>query len=149
MTIKVKINKLRSNAVMPQMMTSGAAASDIYACLKDDVFITVLPGATAAVPTGIALEIPEGFAGFVYPRSGLASRNGIVLSNCVGVIDSDYRGELIVSVFNRSASDFVIENGMRIAQLVISPVINAEYIISDSLSETERGTGGFGSTGAL
>ncbi|MEA4831780.1 MAG: dUTP diphosphatase [Oscillospiraceae bacterium] len=143
----VRIKKLRRGAVMPRYMTAGAAAADICACL--DTPVTVNPGDRISIPTGLAIELPADTAGFVYPRSGLASKNGISLSNCVGVIDSDYRGELMIALINQSGNDFEITPGMRIAQLVVAPVLETEFMDAQEevLSETGRGAGGFGSTG--
>ena len=143
----IKIKKLNDSAQMPFRATSGSAGADLFSCLEADVILK--PAERKLIPTGLIIEIPEGYGGFVFPRSSLASKHGISLSNCVGVIDSDYRGELKIAVINHSDESFVIKNGDRIAQLVIIPVCSAEFIEDDSLSETERGEGGFGSTGKI
>lgn len=143
--MQIKIKKLQENAKIPFRATSGSAGADLHACLEAD--FTLKPNERALIPTGLAVEIPEGFGGFVFPRSSVASKHGVSLSNCVGVIDSDYRGELKIAVINHSDADFVIKNGDRIAQLVIMPVYGADYAELESLSDTERGEGGFGSTG--
>ena len=142
---KVKIKKLDKNAKIPSYGTSYAAGADLYA-LTDDT-IVVSPGETKLIKTGIALEIPIGYVGLVYARSGLATKMGLAPSNKVGVIDSDYRGELMVSIYNQSKETREIENGERIAQLVIAPYIKASFEETDELDETKRGSNGFGSTG--
>ena len=109
--------------------------------------MTLAPGETRLIPTGLALEIPEGYVGLVYARSGMATKRGLAPANKVGVIDSDYRGELLVALYNQSGVDAVVEPNERIAQLVIAPVLLPEYREAESLGETERGSGGFGSTG--
>ena len=108
-----------------------------------------MPGERGLIPTGIAIAVPTGFGGFVFPRSGLSSKFGVSLANCVGVIDSDYRGEVKVPVINHSSEPYTIKVGERIAQLVIMPVDLCEYGFSDELDKTERGEGGFGSTGSM
>ncbi|MCL2697786.1 MAG: dUTP diphosphatase [Oscillospiraceae bacterium] len=143
--MNIKVKKLSEDVEVPFRATSGSAGADIYAYVKTDVLLK--PGERVLIPTGLMLEIPENYGGFVFPRSSLASKHGISLSNCVGVIDSDYRGELKVAVINHSADNFVIKNGDRIAQLVILPVCGAKFITEENLSETGRGQGGFGSTG--
>lgn len=141
----VKIRKISPKAVIPTYESAFAAGADLYACLEDDIIIA--PGKTAMIPTGLALEIPENHMGLVFARSGLASRKGLAPANKVGVIDSDYRGELIVALLNHSQEAHTVYPGERIAQLVITPVLSCDFIESDTLSETLRGAGGFGSTG--
>ena len=143
--MKINVKKLREAAKLPFRATEGSAGADIYACLEAPV--TVEPGQRATIPVGIAIEIPRGSGGFVCPRSSVACKFGVSLPNCVGVIDSDYRGELCVPVINHSAEPYTINGGDRIAQLVILPVENAVYEYADDLTDTERGEGGFGSTG--
>ncbi len=145
MTAKVILKKLSPNAVIPSYATSSAAGADLYSCLDEPV--TIAPGETALIHTSIALEIPEGCAGLIYARSGLASKRGLAPANKVGVIDSDYRGEIMVALHNHGSVSQTIEHGERIAQIVITPYITADFEESDSLSETKRGSGGFGSTG--
>lgn len=142
----LKIKKLRDDAVIPAIATKGSAGMDLRACIDEDILIE--PGCRALISTGlaIALESPE-YVAYIFARSGLAVKNGITLSNCVGVIDSDYRGELKVGLINQSDVPYTVTNGERIAQLVISPVIVPEVCVTDTLDETERDQGGFGSTG--
>ena len=144
-TMHVNVKKLNENAVLPTYGSANAAGADIYACL--DAPLTIAPHETVMVHTGLAMEIPEGYAGLIYARSGLGIKHGISLSNGVGVIDSDYRGEICVGLINTSSEDYTIQPGERIAQLVLAPVIPAQPVEVDSLDETERGEGGFGSTG--
>lgn len=142
---QVRMKKLNPQAVTPSYGTNFAAGADLYALLEAPV--TIAPGETFLVHTGIAMEIPEGFAGLIYARSGLATKKGLAPANKVGVVDADYRGEIMVALHNHSQNEAVIENGERIAQLVIAPFLTAEFIETESLDETERGEGGFGSTG--
>ena len=141
----LKIKKLKSGAIIPKRATEESAGLDLSALLENPV--TVNPHEIVKIPTGIAIELEKGYAGLIYPRSGLATKHGISLANCVGVVDSDYRGEVLVAVINHSDTPFTINSGERIAQLVISPVILPEIEVTDNLNDTERGTGGFGSTG--
>ena len=141
----VKIKKLNDNAIIPTYGSEFAAGADLYACMGEA--ITIPPHETVLINTGIAMEIPVGFAGFVYARSGIATKRGLAPANKVGVIDSDYRGEIMVSLHNHSEKAQTIENGERIAQLVIAPYITADFILADELEDTVRGEGGFGSTG--
>ena len=143
----VKIKKLNENANIPEYKTSGSAAADLYACLKEP--LTVLPGERAKIPTGIAIEYDNNdVAAVICARSGLSAKHGISLTNGIGLIDPDYRGELLVSVINLSDKPYTFEHGDRIAQLMFIPVIRGEFELSEELSETERGEGGFGSTGS-
>ena len=143
--IPVNIKKLKPNAAIPTYGSINAAGADLYACI--DSALVVRPGETVLVPTGLSMEIPEGYAGLIYARSGLASKKGLAPANKVGVIDSDYRGEVLVALHNHSAADASIEPGERIAQLVITPYIMGVFEEAEDLSDTERGKGGFGSTG--
>lgn len=144
--IKVSFKKLNANATVPSYSSKSAAGADIYACTEGEN-IVIAPGETKMVHTGIALEIPEGYAGLVYARSGIATKRGLAPANKVGVIDSDYRGEIMVSLHNHSSDVQEITDGERIAQLVIAPYLAVEFSQVDELSDTERGSGGFGSTG--
>lgn len=141
----IPVKKVREGAVIPKMATKGAACADLYACLEAPCEIA--PGKTVSVPTGIAVSVPEGFGAFIFARSGLGIKHGIVPSNCVGVIDPDYRGEICVGVYNHSEVSYTVNPGDRIAQMAIMPALCVSYEETDTLSETERGTGGFGSTG--
>lgn len=132
-------------AVIPEYKTAGAAGADVCAHIESDIVIPV--GKSAMIPTGLFFEIPEGYEIQVRPRSGLAAKNGVTVLNTPGTIDSDYRGELRVILINLGNEDFTIHNNDRIAQIIIAPVTQAVFIPATSLSETERGTGGFGSTG--
>ena len=142
---KIRVKKLSPNANIPTYGSAGAAGADLYACLDQD--ITIAPGETVFVPTGIALEVPTGCAGLIYARSSLGSKRGLAPANKVGVIDSDYRGELMVALHNHGSVPQTVEPGDRVAQFLVMPVITAQFIEVDSLDETERGAGGFGSTG--
>ena len=141
----MKIKKLDSRATIPTYGTKYSAGADIYAVV--DTPIVIRPGETKMIQTGLSLEIPNGYVGLIYARSGLASKNGIAPANKVGVIDSDYRGELMIALYNQSNSNYIVENGLRIAQLVITPYIQVEFEEVEELNSTERGQGGFGSTG--
>ncbi len=143
----VRIKKLRENAIIPTYGTEFAAGADLYAAL--DEAVTIAPGETKLIPTGFAFEIPVGYAGFVYARSGLATKRGLAPANKVGVIDSDYRGEVMTALHNHGSEAQTVEPGERIAQMVIAPYITADFILSNELDNTERGEGGFGSTGRL
>lgn len=142
---KINVKKLNEKAVLPTYGSEYAAGADLYACL--DEAVTINPGETYMVHTGLAMEIPAGYAGLIYPRSGLASKRGLAPANKVGVVDPDYRGEFMVALHNHSLTAQTIEPGERIAQLVITPYITADFELTDELSDTVRGTGGFGSTG--
>ena len=141
----IHVKKLRSGAVLPTYGTSGAAGADLYACLEAPV--TIAPGQTVFVPTGIALEVPAGCAGLVYARSGLACKRGLAPANKVGVVDSDYRGEINVGLHNHGNQPQRIATGERIAQLLITPVLTPAYEEVEDLTDTLRGGAGFGSTG--
>ena len=145
----IKIKKLRPNAVVPARATSGSAGYDLSACLDSE--LTLLPGQPVIIPTGIAIELTytTPCAAFIYGRSGLGVKHGLILSNGVGVVDSDYRGEIMVGLTNISSTPYTLQPGERIAQLVIQPVLLPLPMETDELSETSRGAGGFGSTGRL
>ena len=143
--MKILIRKLREDAVIPTRGSEYAAGYDLYACLDEPAVIA--PHETVKIGTGISAAIPEGWFGAVFARSGLASKQGLRPANCVGVCDSDYRGEYIVAVHNDSDETRIVNCGDRIAQLVIMPFMSAEFELSDTLPETVRGEGGFGSTG--
>lgn len=145
LSANVNIKKLKANATIPTYGSDFAAGADLYACLEEE--LTIMPGETFLVPTGLAMALPCGYAGLIYARSGLASKKGLAPANKVGVIDSDYRGEIMVALHNHSKEAATILPDERIAQLVITPYIVANYITVDSLDETKRGEGGFGSTG--
>ena len=141
----VNIKKLDERAILPTYGSEFSAGADLYACLDEPV--TVNPGESFLFHTGLAMEIPVGNAGLIFARSGLATKKGLAPSNKVGVVDADYRGEVMVSLYNHSKEPRTIEHGERIAQLVITPFIAAEWNEVDELNETVRGEGGFGSTG--
>ncbi len=145
MTLDVKFIKLDKDAIVPSYGTPFAAGADLYALPNGD--IKTNPNETVIIHTGIALQIPDGYAGFIFARSGIATKRGLAPANKVGVIDSDYRGEIMVALHNHSESVQVIASGERVAQLVIMPYVKAELIESEFLNDTERSTGGFGSTG--
>ena len=142
----LKIKKLKENAVIPKRATSGSAGVDLYACIDEP--ITVKSGDLVKIPTGIAVELPnENMAAFVFARSGLGIKHGIAPSNAVGVVDSDYRGEICVGLTNHGKEPFVIEPQTRIAQLIIMPVLPLPILEVNDLSDTQRGENGFGSSG--
>lgn len=145
MTETVRIKKLDPAAILPSYGSEYAAGADLYALLPEAV--TIAPGETRMIHTGLAAEIPEGYAGLVFARSGLASKRGLAPANKVGVVDSDYRGEWMVALHNHSGEPQVVEPGERIAQMVIVPYLTARFEEVGELSDTVRGTGGFGSTG--
>lgn len=142
---RIRVKKLHKNAILPTYGSAEAAGADLYACLEQE--ITVAPGETVWIPTGLAMEIPKGCAGLVYARSGLACKKGLAPANKVGVIDSDYRGPVTVVLHNHGNQPQTIAHGERIAQMVITPVLTPSYELSDDLTDTGRGQGGFGSTG--
>lgn len=141
----VPVKKLNPEAVMPTYGSEYAAGADLYACIEEPVSFE--PGETRLIHTGLSMEIPPGYAGLIYARSGLASKKGLAPANKVGVIDADYRGELMVALHNHSNVTVSIEPQERIAQLVITPYLTAHFEETDQLSDTVRGAGGFGSTG--
>lgn len=143
--MEVGIKKLSENANLPAYGSEYAAGADLYACLESDV--EVKPHETVLIPTGIALELPVGYAGLIYARSGLATKKGLAPANKVGVVDCDYRGEVKVALHNHSGIPQTVAVGERVAQLVITPYITAQFVVKDELSNTVRGAGGFGSTG--
>ena len=130
---------------MPTFGSREAAGADLYACLEEPV--TIEPGKTVFLPTGLSMALPKGYVGLVYARSGLACKQDLAPANKVGVIDSDYRGEFMIALHNHGTEPRVVEHGDRIAQLVVTPVLQPDYYEADTLDETSRGTGGFGSTG--
>ena len=143
--MKVKLKKLNEGAIIPTYGSEFSAGADLYACIDSDIVIGA--GETAFVRTGIAMELPAGYVALIYARSGLACKRGLAPANKVGVIDCDYRGELIVALHNHSDSDQQVAVGERIAQLVVTPYIKCDFEEADELSDTVRGEGGFGSTG--
>ena len=145
--LRVGVKKVREGATLPAYGSAYAAGADLYACIDCETVIEA--GKSLLVPTGIAMELPFGTVGLIYARSGLASKRGLAPANKVGVIDCDYRGEVMVALFNHSDKPQSILPGERIAQLVIAPYYTAEFALEDELSQTVRGEGGFGSTGTL
>ncbi|MBO4694209.1 MAG: dUTP diphosphatase [Clostridia bacterium] len=143
--MKVKLIKIKSTAIVPTYGTEFSAGADLYALPEGD--IKVKSGDTVLVHTGIAVQIPDGYAGFIFARSGIATKRGLAPANKVGVIDSDYRGEIMISIHNHSDIDQVISSGERVAQMVIMPHIRAVFTECETLQETVRASGGFGSTG--
>ena len=144
----VNIKKLSDKAIIPTYGTEYAAGADLYACLEKSASIG--PGETVMIGTGISMEIPDGYAGLVFARSGLSCKKGLAPANKVGVIDSDYRGEIKVALHNHNQKGdaLCVENGERIAQISIVPYLKAEFEVKDELNETDRGANGFGSTGS-
>ena len=142
---EIHVKKLSPKAVLPTYGSVEAAGADLYACLAETV--TILPGETAWIPTGIALEVPKGCAGLIYARSSMGVKRGLAPANKVGVIDSDYRGEIRVVLLNHSKQPQAVEHGERVAQMLITPVLTPAYVEVAELSDTDRGVGGFGSTG--
>ena len=143
----VKVKKLTETAVLPKYSTLSAAGADLCANTQEEIVIK--PGQTVFVKTGISLEIPEGYVGLIYARSSSACKRGLAPANKVGVIDSDYRGEVMVALLNHSDTEQTIQPNERIAQLVITPYLAVDFTESDELSDTTRGEGGFGSTGKI
>lgn len=141
----IRVKKLRENALLPTYGSVEAAGADLYACL--DTPISIMPGQSVFVPTGLAMEIPVGYAGLIYARSGLACKRGLAPANKVGVVDSDYRGEFMIVLHNHGTQTQIINHGERIAQLVITPVFTPGFAEVDVLTDTQRSDGGFGSTG--
>ena len=143
--LSIKVKKVRADAVLPTYETQFAVGADLHACL--DATVTVEPGQTQFIPTGLSMEIPVGCVGLIYARSGLACKKGLAPANKVGVIDSDYRGEFMVALHNHGSEAQTISPGDRIAQLVIAPVFTPGFYEVSELSDTQRASGGFGSTG--
>lgn len=141
----ISVKKVRKNAILPTYGSPEAAGADLYACL--DAPVTIEPCKTVFIPTGLAMEVPKGCAGLIYARSSLGAKRGLAPANKVGVIDSDYRGEVSVALHNHGSQPQEINPGDRIAQLLITPVLTPPYQEAEELSDTHRGTGGFGSTG--
>jgi dUTP pyrophosphatase len=146
MKLDLKILDARMREQLPAYATTGSAGLDLRACLDEP--LTLKPGETALVPTGLAIHVGDpGYAALILPRSGLGHKHGIVLGNLVGLIDSDYQGQLMISTWNRGETTFVLNPMERLAQLVIVPVVQAEFNVVDDFETSERGAGGFGSTG--
>jgi dUTP pyrophosphatase len=143
----MSVRLLSDRAILPSYQTEGAAGMDLHACLPEGESVTIAPGAITKIPTGIAIAVPEGHEGQVRARSGLASKHGLTLVNGVGTIDSDYRGEVIVPLINLGREPYVMAHGTRMCQLVIAPVVRVLIEVRSDLDRTERGSGGFGSTG--
>ena len=142
---KIPVKILREGAKLPTYGSAEAAGADLYACLEADV--TIRPGQTAFIPTGFAMAVPKGCAGLIYARSGMACKRDLAPANKVGVIDSDYRGEIIVALHNHGSEERTVSHGERIAQMIITPVLTPGYEIAENLEDTARGEGRFGSTG--
>ena len=141
----IRVKKLREKATLPTYGSQWAAGADLYACLEDTV--TIEPHQTVFIPTGLALEVPAGCAGLIYARSSMGAKRGLAPANKVGVVDSDYRGEVMVALHNHGMVPQMVEHGERVAQLLITPVLTPAYEEASELSDTVRGVGGFGSTG--
>lgn len=141
----IRVKKLHPNAILPTYGSAEAAGADLYACIDEEV--SVAPGQTVFIPTGLSMELPKGHAGLICARSGLACKRGLAPANKVGVIDSDYRGEFIVALHNHGDAVQTVLPGDRVAQLLIVPVFTPVYEVCDELSDTQRASGGFGSTG--
>ena len=141
----IRVKRIKENAIMPTYGSTEAAGADLYACLSEPV--TIQPGQSLFIPTGLAMELPRGYAGLIYARSGLACKRGLAPANKVGVVDSDYRGEFMIVLHNHGSVPQTIDHGERIAQLVVTPVFTPGFTEVAELSDTERSGGGFGSTG--
>ena len=141
----MRVKKLRENAMIPTYGSPESAGADLYACLEGDVVIQ--PGQTVFIPTGLAMEVPKGYAGLIYARSSMGTKRGLAPANKVGVVDSDYRGEVMVALHNHGTASQTVAHGERIAQLLVTPVLAPAFEECDDLTDTIRGTGGFGSTG--
>ena len=141
----IRVKKIKKDAILPTYGSAEAAGADLYACL--DAPVTIQAGESVFIPTGLAMELPRGYAGLIYARSGLACKRGLAPANKVGVVDSDYRGEFMIVLHNHGKTAQTIEHGERIAQLVITPVFTPGFLETDELTDTERSGGGFGSTG--
>ncbi len=144
--MEIKIKRLKENAILPSRGSKEAAGYDLYACLDGDS-VTIEPDTNVKIGTGLSIAVPEGYFGAIFARSGLAAKENLRPANCVGVADSDYRGEYIVALHNDGSQPKVVKNGDRIAQLVVMPYLSVEFNEVDELDETDRGAGGFGSTG--
>ena len=142
---KVRVKRLLPNAVLPTYGSADAAGADLHACLEEAV--TIPAGKTVFIPTGLAMEIPSGCAGLIYARSSMGAKRGLAPANKVGVIDSDYRGQVMVALHNHGQQDQLVQPGERVAQLLIMPVFTPGFCEVDDLTDTDRGAGGFGSTG--
>lgn len=145
MNLKMKIKKLNDRAIIPTYASEFAAGADLYSCEESE--ISIAPGETRLIHTGIALEIPQGYVGLIYARSGLSTKRGLAPANKVGVIDCDYRGEIMVALYNQSGTEQTLAVGERVAQIVFTKYDTAEFDVVDELDLTDRGAGGFGSTG--
>lgn len=146
--MQVHIKLLNHTATVPTFGSVDAAGCDLYANLTaEGGSVTIAPSTTYLVKTGIAMAIPKNYAGFIYARSGLASKRGLRPANCVGVVDSDYRGEIMVALYNDSQVEQVVNHGERVAQMVLAPYLRPEFVVMNELEDTERGAGGFGHTG--
>ena len=143
--MNMRVKKLRENAFVPTYGSPDAAGADLYACLE--AAVTIEPGSTVFIPTGLAMEVPKGYAGLIYARSSMGTKRNLAPANKVGVVDSDYRGEVMVALHNHGAAAQTVENGERIAQLLVTPVLAPAFTEVSDLSDTVRGAGGFGSTG--
>ena len=146
MNFKMKIKKLNERAIIPTYGTEFAAGADLYSCEENEIKIAA--GETRIIHTGIAMEIPQGYVGLIYARSGLSTKRGLAPANKVGVIDADYRGEIMVALYNQSGAEQTVGVGERVAQIVFTRYDMAEFEVVDELDSTERGEGGFGSTGS-
>lgn len=145
--MEIKIKKLNEEAILPKYATEYSAGADLSACIEKEIIVK--PFSQVTINTGLAIEIPDGFVGLIFSRSGLSTKKGLALANKVGVIDSDYRGEWLIVLYNQSNQEQVIKPQERIAQFVIVPYYKAEFILTDELSVTKRNAGGFGSTGSF
>lgn len=143
--MNMRIKKLRENACVPTYGSPDSAGADLYACLE--AAVTIDPGKTVFIPTGLAMEVPKGYAGLIYARSSMGTKRGLAPANKVGVVDSDYRGEVMVALHNHGTAAQTVESGERIAQLLVTPVLAPAFTVCDDLTDTLRGQGGFGSTG--
>lgn len=147
MFIKVKFVKVREGAKVPERGSKFAAGYDLSACIPDMERVIIHPGETVKIPTGLAFAYPEGYFGAVCARSGLATKCGLAPANKIGILDEDYRGEVFIALHNHSSERQAVNHGDRIAQLILLPYLNVDFVESDKLDETERGEGGFGSSG--
>ena len=148
MNTYIKIKKLNQNAIVPKYGSDDAVCADLYACIDENERIEIAPGETKLVKTGIAIESPKGLGAFIFARSGLATKQGLAPANKVGVVDPDYRGEIMVALHNHSTETRIVTNGDRIAQLGFLPYVVGKFMEVDELNDTNRGAGGFGSTGS-